>query len=282
MRGIFLCALLTLPLFEVGCQLVDARSHAANPLGWPAKALEHGGRWGADTEVPLVRESGRLVLACADVLEGPPLLLESLFRVRGQSLAEGGAKLAVGVGGTVTAALNLPFFFVCARNVDIARDQDRVNSALRFLEQAPVDDWRYRENDPREFVFPKGTRVRASGKNLIWIVPGAGEFVQAAEESWLFKLAPREFIAQERSWGMVVANRDRWYRHSDKQRAITIIHEFYHQHPQLRRHFMGWTTLYWPLYGISFLSHGWWEHWAEVESDIAAYIVDHGLKNWQP
>ena len=268
------------------CSGLESCSHVANPLGWPSRALHAAGFWAADSRLPLLRESGRLLRAVADLVDSPALLLESTVTLDADRLQASTAKLAVGTGGTLTAALNLPFFFVVARNVDLSQDADLVNDALEHMESLEPSVWRYYPGDTREHILPPGTRVRASGKNLIWSIPGQGDILQAGEESLPFRLgqslAGDYFTAQERSWGFVVGRIERWNERGARQRSITIIHELYHQHMQMRRVFLGWTTIYWPAYGYSFLTDGWWDHWAERQSRIAAYVVEKALGSWRP
>ena len=40
------------------------------------------------------------------------------------------------------------------------------------------------------------------------------------------------------------------------------MHEFYHQYHQLHDAFFGWSIVYWPAYGGSFLGSGWHDHQA--------------------
>lgn len=268
----------------LGCAGVDDRSGGKNPIGWPAKGIGSVGFAGADSGWPVLREGGRLLAAAADLLEFPALAVEGIATLDGPKLARTPSKLIVGTGGSLTAAINLPFSLFATGNIDLGRDAAAVNDALTHMEAAEPTSWRTGAADRREFIVPPGTRVRASGKNLVWTVPGQGEIVQAGEESLLFRLAQAfapEFIAQERSWGMVVGRLERWDARRGNERAQTIIHEFVHQHMQMRRWLGGWTVLYWPAYGISFLRHGWYGHWAETDGPHAAGAVDNALRGWR-
>ncbi|MEM7235376.1 MAG: hypothetical protein AAF517_24605, partial [Planctomycetota bacterium] len=231
-----------------------------------------------------VREAGRLFSALGDLLDAPALFVEGAVTLSADRVLASSDQLAVGLGGTVTAVINLPFFFATQGNVDLGKDADEINRALEYLEKLPVDSWRYFEGDERPWIFPPGTRVRASGKNLVWKLPSGRECVQAAEVSpafrWSLALVDRSYSAQERSWGFVVPDRNRWDRRSQKSRVGTVLHEFYHQEEQMRRLFRGWTTAYWPAYGWSFFRHGWNGHWAEVQGPHAASVVDRGLRGW--
>ena len=109
--------ILTCGLLLASCNGLESRSHVANPLGWPSKALHAAGFSAADSQLPLLRESGRLLCAVADLVDSPALLLESTVTLDAGRIKASTAKLAVGTGGTLTAALNLPFFFVVARSV---------------------------------------------------------------------------------------------------------------------------------------------------------------------
>jgi len=269
-----------------GCAGLAPTSHPANPVGWPAKGFAFVGHHGRNTEVPLVREIARILFAAGDVLESPALFLEGLVTLCPDKLAGAAEKLAVGLGGSVTAALNAPFFFVFAGNVDIGRDAGAVNDALAHIEQQDPASWRNEDRDDRSSVFPKGTRVRESGRNLIWTIPGEGEVVQAAEVSVLFSaselVAGTSHRAQERSWGMILSFDADWDERSRRDRAKTIVHEFYHQHAQLRRWFRGWTLVYWPAYGVTYVAEGWEGHWAEAKGAHSANAVDRALSNWEP
>ncbi|MBI2922070.1 MAG: hypothetical protein HYY18_13375, partial [Planctomycetes bacterium] len=262
-------------------------SDSANPFGWPAKLATGTGRALALTEAPFLRELGRLLYALGDFLEAPALAVEGAIRFRGERFEAAGRKFVTGTGGTVGAALNLPFFFVTGRNVDLARDADHVNAALAHIETVPPEKWRASPKDRRAEIFPRGTRVRASGTALVWSIPGEGDVLQVGEESPFFKavqtLVPgTDYDAQERSWGMIVRDRDVWDSWSPALRAQTIIHEFVHQHAQIRGQFLGCSVVYWPAYGVTFLGKGWYGHWAERTGPLAAEAVDNALRGWDP
>ena len=110
------------------CAGLPRESHAYNPLGWPAKALQTAGFWAAGTGVPIVRETGRLLQATGELLDAPALLVEGVVTLDGPRLLSAGEHLAVGTGATVTATWNLPFFLMPGPNIDLARDVDMVSS----------------------------------------------------------------------------------------------------------------------------------------------------------
>ena len=56
-------------------------------------------------------------------------------------------------------------------DVDLGALAVEINSALSFMERAPVDEWRLGEEDDRARLFPKGTRVVARGHALLWSIP---------------------------------------------------------------------------------------------------------------
>ena len=256
-----------------GCVAASPRSHALNPLGWPGHGIEATGRLAADSEVPLVQELGRVLVGAGELLDAPALLVEGLITGSGDRLVGGGELLVVGVGETTTAALNLPFCVFVAAHVDLGREADAINGALAWTEQPATADT----------LFPVGTRVRASGRNLIWSCPGRAEVLQRAEGSLQFYLtllaSGDSFVAQERSWGFVVPSVGEWNDRSDRQRTLTTMHEFWHQQKQMRDMFLGWTTLYWPAYLASFLRHGWYGHWAET-GPSGAQKVEQALREW--
>ncbi len=221
-----------------------------------------------------------------ELLEAPALLLEGVFDLRRRTLRDGFAKLAIGTGRTVTGAVNLPFFLVTGPDVDLGRDVDAVNDALAYMERLTPEQWRYHPDDERAAVFARGMRARASGANLVFGIPGEGDFVQAAEQSpafWMLQVAAgTNFNVQERSWGFVVASRSRWDQRGPRRRAITILHELYHQHMQMRRRFVGWSLAYWIAYDAAYPFTGWDGHWAEVEGPHAAFAVNAALRDWTP
>ncbi|MFN0058561.1 MAG: hypothetical protein ACKVX7_08920 [Planctomycetota bacterium] len=243
---------------------------ACDPLALPAFGLEWVASRATETSLPLVRETGRLVGASATLLRAPPLFVESLVTLdagRGVGAME---SLCAGTGGIATATWNVPFFWLPGRSIDLARDVEGVNSALTHLEQHAA-------------VFPPGTRARAAGKLLVYDLPGYGQIHQAAESNaiWAFLqyVSGTEFVAQERSWGFVVDSRATWDARPDRTRTVTILHELFHQHAQMRERFHGWTAIYWPSYIATFLFTGWDEHWAETGSN-GATRVDEGLRTW--
>lgn len=135
-------------------------------------------------------------------------------------------------------------------NIDLGRDVDLINQALVAMKKLPPQAWHIGSDDPRTSIFPPGTRARASGQNLIYAIPGFGDVLQAAEanQAWNFLQWSfgTDFPAQERSWGFVVRSGEHWDELQPRQRAVTILHEFYHQHMQMRRWMLGWTLVYWP------------------------------------
>jgi hypothetical protein len=264
------------------------RARAARAPREPARLARQGplrrGFAGADSELPLLREGGRLLYALGDLADAPAVFLEGLFTANARETAGGAEKLVAGTGGTITAALNLPFFFVTGPTLDLGKDADRVNEALAVLERPERKRFWQRGNVDQEWIFPPGTRVRASGRNLIWTIPGRGDVIQAGEWSPLFwaaeTVAGTSFMAQERSWGMIVRDRAHWDARGERGRAETAIHEFYHQYVQIRGRFHGWSTLYWPAYGVAFPFGGWNAHWAERTGRTPASVVDAGLAEW--
>jgi len=254
-------------------------------LGWPAKLIGSAGLAAADSGVPLLRETGRLLQAVGELSESPAMLVEGLVTADHELVSGSARQLVVGAGATLTATYNVPFFVIPGPNIDLGRDAALVNEALAYMESLPVKEWRFYPGDTREFVFPRGTRVRASGKNLIWTIPGYGEVLQAAEgnELWRFLQwsVDTSFPAQERSWGFVVRSKTRWDGYPPQLRAETICHEFYHQQMQMRDWMMGWTVVYWPAYLSTFPFTGWHGHWAEMSGTRAAGIVDRALLGWE-
>jgi len=278
-------SILFLAILLSGCSGLPNASHPLNPLGWPGKVLREVGFLAADTGVPFVRETGRLLQAVGTLTESPALFVEGVVTVDAERLGGAGEQLLVGTGSTITAGWNLPFFIVPGENMDSGRDADLVNEALAYLESLPIERWRFHPGDERTMVFPRGTRCRASGGNLIYTIPGEGEVLQVAEGNavWSFLqwTVGTNFPAQERSWGFIVRSKSRWDGSSPKWRAETILHEFYHQHMQMREWLYGWTIVYWPAYLATFPFTGWSGHWAEMAGDHAAGVVDRGLSSWQ-
>ena len=160
----------------------------------------------------------------------------------------------------------------------------QINEALMTMEQLPPQAWRIGPDDARTSIFPPGTRARASGQNVIYTIPGHGEVLQAAEanQAWNFLQWSfgTDFPAQERSWGFVVRSGAHWDKLQPRQRALTILHEFYHQHMQMRQWLLGWTLVYWPAYQVTFPFTGWHDHWAEMGGPHAAGVVDRALGAW--
>ena len=266
------------------CAGLPRDSHVLNPAGWPSKGLSFVGRHAADSGWPVVREVGRLFGAVGELADAPAMFVEGLVTADADRLLGSGEHLVVGTGSTLTAAWNVPFFVIPGRNVALARDVELVNEALEYMEGLPPARYRYGPDDPRTFVFPKGTRARASGQNLIYTIPGHGEVIQACEENlawnalqWTFGT---HFPAQERSWGFVVDTREEWNARNPRFRAETILHELYHQHMQMRDWLLGWTTVYWPAYMATFPFTGWHGHWAEMGGPHDAGAVDRALRTW--
>ena len=268
------------------CAGVPRQSAALNPIGWPAKILAAAGWAAADSALPVLRETGRLLQAVGEVIESPALLVEGVVTVSPAALAGSGTQLVVGTGRTLTSAWNLPFSILPGRTIDLGRDADLVNEALAFLETVPPERWRSAMADPRTEIFPRGTRVRASGTDLVWSIPGHGEVMQSAESNYIFTglqwLVGTHFPAQERSWGFLVDSLDGWEDHARQTRVEIILHEFQHQHMQMREWMLGWTLVYWPSYMAAFPFTGWEGHWAEMQGPHAAGIVDRALDYWVP
>lgn len=263
--------IITIVIGLTSCVSTAPRSNEWNPLGWPGHGVERVGHAAADSEVVLVQEVGRLLASVGELLDGPALLVEGLGTLCVPKTIGGLELLVVGAGETVTSAINLPLAIFVGRHVDLARDAAAIREALAYVEQEKI------------VLFPAGTAVRASGRNLIWSVPGRGDVIQRAEGSLPFAgmllLSPERFVAMERSWGFVVPDVAEWDARSARSRAITTMHEFWHQHVQMRDSFLGWTTLYWPAYSGTFLFTGWNGHWAETGSS-GAVNVDRALRDW--
>jgi len=266
------------------CAGLTRASHNLNPIGWPAKALTYVGTAAAGTGVPLVRETGRWLGAAGELVDAPALLVQGVVTLSSDDLVGAGEHLVVGVGATATATWNLPFFIMPGSNIDIAQDVDLVNDALAYMEKLQPLRYRHSPDDPRTFVFPKGTRARASGDNLIYTIPGYGEVIQACEanRAWqaLQKIGGTNFPAQERSWGFVVQSDAQWSGRKPRHRAATILHELYHQHMQMRDWLLGWSMVYWPAYMTVFPFTGWHDHWAEMGGPHDAGIVNRALRTW--
>ncbi len=277
-RALVLCVLLT------SCGTLPTDSHAYNPLGWPSKAFQSTGFVAADSGWPFVREFGRLLGAVGELLDAPALLVEGVATASPDTLGAGLRHTVFGSGSTLTAAYNLPCFVMPGRNIDLGRDAEVVNEALAFLETVDPAEFRLGDFDDRESVFPKGTRCRRSGENLIYTIPGRGEVLQSAESSiafdWLNTLASTSFGAQERSWGFVVRTKAAWDERSRYRRAVTILHELCHQEQQMRQVFVGWNFAYWPAYMAPFPFTGHEGHWAEGGSALGANAVNRGLTRW--
>jgi hypothetical protein len=271
-------------LLLAGCATTSRESHIYNPLGWPAKAFAGIGGAAANSGWPLLRETGRLFCAIGELAEAPALAVEGIVTLDGNRLGGAGQQLVVGTGSTVTAVWNVPFFLMPGGNIDLGRDVDLINQALVAMEKMPPQAWHIGSDDPRTSIFPPGTRARASGQNLIYAIPGFGDVVQAAEanQAWNFLQWSfgTDFPAQERSWGFVVRSGEHWDELQPRQRAVTILHEFYHQHMQMRRWMLGWTLVYWPAYQVTFPFTGWHDHWAEMGGPHAAGVVDRALAAW--
>ncbi len=277
--------LLVVVLLLAGCAGVPRESHVLNPIGWPAKGLTAVGDVAVASGWPLLRELGRLLVSVGELTEAPALLVEGVVTFDPDRLAGSAQQVAVGSGATLASTWNLPFFLVPGGNIDLARDVDLVNEALAYSETVPVTRWRIDPGDERTFLFPPGTRARAAGKDLIYTVPGHGEVRQAAEANSLWSLLQwslgTNFPAQERSWGFVVRSRARWDRFPPRYRTVTILHELYHQHMQMRQWLLGWTLVYWPSYLATFPFTGWNGHWAETKGAHAAGAVDRALADWE-
>lgn len=271
-------------LFLSSCAGLSRASHDLNPIGWPSKVLTLVGTAAADSGVPLVRETGRWIGAAGELVDAPALLVEGIVTLSGDDLVGAGEHLVAGVGSTATATWNLPFFVMPGANIDIAQDVDLVNGALAAMEKLDPMLFRHSPDDPRTFVFPKGTRARASGKNLIYTIPGYGDVTQACEANLMWnalqEMAGTTFAAQERSWGFVVDSDTQWSKIEPRLRAKTILHELYHQHMQMREWLLGWSMIYWPAYITVYPFTGWRGHWAEMGGPHDAGIVNRALRTW--
>ena len=244
-------------------------------MGWPTRSQQRA------SAGPRVRPSAQRGRRAPPA---PAILVEGITTIDAARLSDAGEHLVVGSGSTVTAAWNLPFFVIPGANVDIAQDVDLVNDALEYMEGLAPARFRHDPHDPRTFVFPRGTRARASGKNLIYSVPGYGDVIQAAEGNLLWHglqvMTGTNFVAQERSWGFVVGTEADWLEHDARFRAMTILHELYHQHMQMREWLLGWTAAYWPAYNLTFPFTGWDDHWAEMGGPHDAGAVNRALRTW--
>lgn len=266
------------------CHSPRHESSAYNPLGWPARGLTRAGFAGADSGLPLVRELGRLIAAIGELLDAPALLVEGAVTLDGDRFTAAGEHAVVGSGSTFTAAWNVPFFIMPGRTVDLAPFADLVNEALTVMESVPPTTFRVDERDQRTHVFPPGTRVRASGENLIYTVPGYGEIIQSARSNVLWDAwngALGTDFVQERSWGFVVRDASDW-RGRTPSRFTTklVLHEFYHQFMQMRVWMQSWTAVYWPAYMSTYPFTGWYDHWAEAKGRRGAGAVDRALTPW--
>lgn len=275
-----------------GCALERSpRSHDWNPLGWPASGLHAVGVAGANSEWPLLRETGRLFTAAGTLIDAPALLVESAVLLSPPRLADAGESLVVGTGSTVTSAWNLPWFWVPGSTMNLARDAEMINAALLELETVPKEKWQQDDGDPRPWIFPPGTRVEPAGRSLVYRIPidgdpGYVEVLQVAESNRLWdglqSVVGTRFPAQERSWGFVTRSAKQWEQTPKRARAKTILHELYHQYQQMRETWWGWTSLYWPAYQATFVFTGWDGHWAETSGYLDASAVDRGLQGWKP
>lgn len=268
--GLWLVATCMALVFALGCHAPHPAPPAAeDPLAWPGVGLSRLGDAAEDSGVPLVRESGALLSRIGGLVQAPALVVEGLVSARP---LDGPRMIVQGVGESATAAINLPFCWMIGGDVDLGRDEADVNDALAYLEA----------NAP---VFPKGTRVSASGKNLVWEVPGEGEVLQRAEVGInfgvLLSISGTRYTAQEHSWGFVVPSRKRWDEMTRRQRAATIVHELCHQEEQIRKGFLGWSAIYWIAYDVSYFIQGYSDHWAEYGS-WGAHRVEQGLAGWEP
>ncbi|MEM7164712.1 MAG: hypothetical protein AAF581_04570 [Planctomycetota bacterium] len=285
-RLVLLLILLVTTFMTSGCALQRMpKSHQWNPLGWPATGLHAVGVAGANSEWPILRETGRLFTSVGTLLDTPAQLIESAVMLDPPRLADAGETFVVGTGSTVTSIWNLPWFWLPGSTMDLAKDAELINAALAELEQVPREKWQQDENDPRPWVFPPGTRVEPAGRSLVYTIPGHGELLQVAESNRLWdgvqKLLGMHFSAQERSWGFITRSAKQWEQMPKRARAKTTLHELYHQHQQMRETWWGWTSLYWPAYNVTFLFTGWDGHWAETKGYGDASAVDRGLKGWK-
>jgi hypothetical protein len=273
------------PLFLLGgCMGLEPKSHGSNPVGWPAKILSLG-QEAADSEVPLYRELGRTASAAGDLLESPALLVEGVLTLDGKELLGSAEKLLIGTGGTLAALINVPFFFATSGVIDIGGEAALVNDALAHMETIEPAVWQDQDDPSRPHVFAPGTRVRASGRNLIWTLPGEGDVIQSAEVSptlaFALGMTGMAHVAQARTWGFVVGDDHKWRQCTPRLRTVIVIHEFFHQHMQIRQGFRSWSVLYWPAYVLGAVSDDSSEHWAETGGPDGAYIVNRALQGWR-
>ncbi len=282
--------LIALAMSLLGCSattstVAEPRSSAWNPLGWPAKGVGWVGSHAADSGWLIARDVGRVLTSTALLAETPALLVEGVVTVNGSTVVGGLESAVAGCGTVITSLWNVPFFWIPGRDIDLARDVELVNDALEYLESHPIETWRFDPDDDRTFIFPHGTRARATANgHLIFTIPGHGEVLQVAESNALWhglqSLFGTNFPAQERSWGFIVRTAPQWYSRNARWRASTILHELYHQHAQMREWLLGWNPIYWPAYMGTFMFTGWNEHWAEMRGAHSAGVVDRGLRAW--
>ena len=265
--------------------ITNPRSADWNPIGWPAKGLQWAGSRAADSGWPLVRDVGRVLTSTALLAETPALWIDGTLTGNSDRLLAASESLIAGSGTVVTSLWNLPFFWVPGRDLDLAADVDRVNSALAYLESLPTEAWRFDPNDLRQSIFPRGTRARATARgHLVYAIPGHGDVLQVGESNAIWNALQwavgTRFPAQERSWGFCVGTRAAWDAHDPRWRTVILLHELYHQHFQMREWFLGWNPVYWPAYMVTFVFTGWDGHWAEMRGGRSAGVVNRGLRAW--
>ena len=261
----------------------EYQPHDNNPLGWPARACLSAGISAETSPLPLVRDGGRLLRAIGDLAEVPAVIGEALVGTTDVGLTQVIDQTLVGIGSTVTAAINLPLFFVCWNQIDISDEAESMNAALAYIETLEPSVWRNASQDDRDQLIPAGVRVEARGKTLVWNFPDGERRVQSVQVSPLMRwLAPADFIGWERSWGFVVPDQTAFEAHSPSDRIELILHEFLHQEMQMRRWLRGWNPIYWSAYNVTFLRTGWYGHWAETDGPHAANAAERALSHWTP
>jgi len=266
-----------------GCGIFrEYQPHDNNPLAWPSRACICVGISGETSSIPLIRDGGRLLRAVGDLAEVPAIISEGIIGREDVDLAAVIDQTLVGIGSTITAAINLPLFFVSWDQVDISNEAEAMNAALEYIETLQPSAWRNASNDDRDQLIPPGVRVEGDGKTLVWNFPDGERRVQAVQVSPLMRwFSPGNFAAWERSWGFVVPDKAIFEARRPSQRTRLILHEFLHQELQMRRWLRSWNLVYWPAYTTTFLQTGWQGHWAETDGRHAANAADRALRNWK-
>ena len=118
----------------------------------------------------------------------------------------------------------------------------------------------FREQGAKHGLPPDlNVRAHPNGMSLIYEWDNGDDVTmrlfQSARPSFLFDAVSNiggNFKAQERDWGFVTTN-NAFSGSSDKENAVTVFHEFLHQHTQI--HKLG-VSRYWPNYAYQFFRRG--------------------------